>query len=264
MPNCSVCNKVQAQLNKGALCKQCFSNKINKVHLNEETGYNNIDTNSTSIEEDRSIIDIIKDHMSRESNWNNETQQILKDQIIYLKAEMTHKNNVIESLIKNQLPLQCNTTTANNNTNNTVNKDSLLNNNESMIENISIMSDSSNIMESDEYQPIISDYMKWQPVKRKHTKNKFARTTADQYINYHNKYNVLNIEENKKQDDMENNDFSQMNNNHIIMNGNYNNRRRPNTIINESPEKDIIKYSKVVPGNTSYAERTHRGKKLSC
>ena len=80
MPNCSKCNAVQARMNKGNLCKQCFHTKI---HISKEIiNSDNDSLNSTAIDDDnRTVIDIIKQHMEKQSQWNRETRTLLLNQI---------------------------------------------------------------------------------------------------------------------------------------------------------------------------------------
>ena len=63
MPKCNKCGMSQSKLNKGSLCKTCFSNKINKT-VEICTGDNrNIHEDNIldkSIIEDRSVLDLIK------------------------------------------------------------------------------------------------------------------------------------------------------------------------------------------------------------
>ena len=49
--------------------------------------------------DDRSIIDIIKENVDNEKEYNAEIINIPKEQIIYFKNEIIHKNTLIENLI---------------------------------------------------------------------------------------------------------------------------------------------------------------------
>ena len=80
MPNCSKCNAAQSKLNKGALCKKCFNNKINgtaDVNTSNDEPIESLHT------DDRSIIDLIKTQMTKEAQWNSEMSQVFKEQIDY-------------------------------------------------------------------------------------------------------------------------------------------------------------------------------------
>ena len=88
MPNCSKCNTAQSKLNKGALCKKCFINKIN--HTDDISSIIDEPIEIDIINE-RSVIDLIKAQMAKEVQWNIELNQILKDQIEYLKSEIKEK-----------------------------------------------------------------------------------------------------------------------------------------------------------------------------
>ena len=72
MPNCSKCNKSQSRLNRGDLCKECFD-IYKKSQLNIENTIVLDDINGNSINSDRSIIEMIKEHMLHETQWHNET-----------------------------------------------------------------------------------------------------------------------------------------------------------------------------------------------
>ena len=91
MPKCIKCETVQSKLTKGKFCKKCINNSDVNTHHNESTEYTPL--------EDRSIIDMIKDTMVKEAKLNNEIAIVLKDQIEFLKAEIKHKNLIIENLI---------------------------------------------------------------------------------------------------------------------------------------------------------------------
>ena len=95
MPNCSKCNTVQAKMNKGNLCKKCFSDKFNDT----QKEYICIDE-PINCDDERIMIDLIKGQMEKESQWYYDMTQVLKDQIEYLKSEIIHKNSIIQNLIK--------------------------------------------------------------------------------------------------------------------------------------------------------------------
>ena len=100
---CCNCYTGQSRLNKGALCKNCFQKKVKSVDRNVESNgsVHSIDiktTNDINSEpaNDKSIIDLIKDNMCKEKKWNDEIQVILKDQVEFLKQEITVKNTLIQ------------------------------------------------------------------------------------------------------------------------------------------------------------------------
>ena len=93
MPSCSNCSKVQAKLCKGAVCKPCFNKKINGDSM-----ATNIDVGD-SLSSDRLVIDMIKENMTQERQWNAEIISHLKDSIEHLKHEAHSKNALIKELI---------------------------------------------------------------------------------------------------------------------------------------------------------------------
>ena len=93
MPSCSNCSKVQAKLCKGALCKPCLNKKINgdSMAINIDVG--------DSLSSNRLVIDMIKENMTQERQWNAEIISHLKDSIEHLKNEAHSKNALIKELI---------------------------------------------------------------------------------------------------------------------------------------------------------------------
>ena len=81
-----------------ASCKSCFNKKIHNSPVNDEL----IDKN------DRTIIDLIKDNMAKEQLRNEEMFAILRDEIKFMKDEITHKNTLIESLLTELFELKRN------------------------------------------------------------------------------------------------------------------------------------------------------------
>ena len=67
------------------------SNVNNVSHKND-------DTNDTC-DADRTIIDIIKENMVNEKEYNAEIIKILKEQVGYFKNEIIHQNTLIGNLI---------------------------------------------------------------------------------------------------------------------------------------------------------------------
>ena len=106
MPVCSndSCKNVQGKLNKGGLCKQCFRKKID---LYNEPSKPLGETNDQSVfgdvnPQERDIFEIIKDSMANEKKHFDELITILKDEIIYLKKEIEHKNTIINKVLVNR------------------------------------------------------------------------------------------------------------------------------------------------------------------
>ena len=93
MPSCGNCSKVQSKLCKGALCKPCFNKNINGDSIAI-----NIDGND-SLNRDRLVIDMIKENMTQERQWNAEIILLLKDSIEHLKYEAHSKNVLIKELM---------------------------------------------------------------------------------------------------------------------------------------------------------------------
>ena len=85
-------------------------------------------------------------------------------------------------------------------------------------------------------------------------------------IQVHNRFDGFPIDDNIDTDTIQN--IKKNTNTNIVTNQYSNNHgnnisRRPNPVINESPEYDIIEYgTKTVPGNGSYARITSKGKRI--
>ena len=106
MPKCTLCSIVQNKLNKGKLCKTCFNdqktaanNKQTVGNLVNEKINSNTDNDNDICLDDRNIIDLIKQNMHLEKQWHAEVVGLLKDQVSFLKNEISHKNTLIENLI---------------------------------------------------------------------------------------------------------------------------------------------------------------------
>ena len=78
-------------------------------NVNKDVSNKNDDTNDTC-DAGRIIIDIIKENMVKEKEYNAEIIKILKEQVEYFINEIIHKNTLIEKLIikvnarNNELP----------------------------------------------------------------------------------------------------------------------------------------------------------------
>ena len=117
MHNCVKCNKELAKSTKGELCQQCYRNRNKISHDNNESPENNpgnesfvsnlIDDNSKIDDindiiydkDDRMIINFIKSSMKREREQDAEIISILKGDINFLKDEIKHKNELINTLM---------------------------------------------------------------------------------------------------------------------------------------------------------------------
>ena len=86
MPKCSHCGKAQSRLNKGGLCKGCNSSD----NISSKTLNSTMETKETNFD------NVFND---REKLWYDEMHTILKEQIEFLKSEITIKNSLIESLM---------------------------------------------------------------------------------------------------------------------------------------------------------------------
>ena len=199
MPNCIKCDKKLAKLTKGELCQSCYRQR-NKdsphnhrtliEHDNEESQVINIENieksdasvnNSTIIEnnddnktnslfsntnealEDRMIIDVLKNNMIKEKQMNDDIINILKEQILFMKNELAHKNEIIKKLISERIPAINN---ANNTPTNDVMNDDNFDGNTYDISDTINSTDNSNTENSTPIDRIYTtDYMQWQEVK---------------------------------------------------------------------------------------------------
>ena len=96
MGRCAQCYITQTKLNKGQLCKTCFSKKINPEQ------YINIvnDDLDDKINDNGMVNDLIKENVMKEQIRNEEIITVLKEQIVYMKTEANYKKKIIiESLL---------------------------------------------------------------------------------------------------------------------------------------------------------------------
>ena len=134
---------------KGELCQQCYRHRNNNNYhlivdekvceeLYSDDINNSFEINKPKLDDndDRSLIDFLKDKMIQEHNRERELISIMKDQINFMKDEINHKNDIIHKLIsdlsfmvnceKKQHPFERNVIDSNNisycNTNNIVNE----------------------------------------------------------------------------------------------------------------------------------------------
>ena len=88
------CSHVQSKLNKGGLCQSCFHIRINNEQSTKPLSHAQsiIDEDPSDNSNDRYVIDMLKEHMLAEKKRDMELIELLKDNIIYLKNDITHKN----------------------------------------------------------------------------------------------------------------------------------------------------------------------------
>ena len=75
------------------------SNDYNKYNTINDTTNGNTDVMETEQACDRTMIDLIKENMSKERKWNNDMQIVLKEEIEFLRYELVVKNTLIERLM---------------------------------------------------------------------------------------------------------------------------------------------------------------------
>ena len=123
MRYCTNCSKQLARTTKGDLCITCYRNRNNDVQVPVEpivltndlessdiptiNGNNSVDCAESvesyiiqdDIKDDRAIINVLKKSMLTEKLCNDEIITMQRDQITFLKQEISHKNKVINDLI---------------------------------------------------------------------------------------------------------------------------------------------------------------------
>ena len=249
MPKCgnNGCNKVQSKLNKGDLCKSCLYKKNNPVvNVAKDIDQNNDDA-VYDAENDRTIIDLFKDSMSKEKIFNDEIITLLKDQVEFLKNEITVKNTLIESILCELYKKS-----------NYDDHDS-----QSVASKVNLSQSVSSI-------ETISN----QKVSNINVNNDIPSEIASECVdnNYHytdniihpNKYQVLINDSNSSFDtEFRNAEVIKVYNPPATKLDNTN-EKRPNVVINKFPENDNTSFSrpKVVPGNASYSNMTQHGRKV--
>ena len=283
MPICSKCNAVQSRLNKGALCKKCFNNKINVI---ENVATTNDDDIENSLIDDRSLIDMIKSQMAKEIQWNIEMTQIFKEQIEHLKGEIKQKNFIINHLIKNnhckQSILNSNNTNVNQgDASSKRNQSSTSNNNDQFIispddasDGVLISIDSSlnstdgvyNNIERDDINPQDD----WIRVNDNNNNKIHNNNKEHNYVNieHPNRYESLRVntdntynERNYKDHDNVNKEYIRNDKNNTSQHHTYetqpNLRTRPHVVIQDYPEKNYIP---IKPGINNYNQALKDGK----
>lgn len=266
MPQCVVCETVQARLNDGDLCRLCFSDKDTEVLI--KANYNNDEssngTNKCLPSIEKGMIDLIKENMIQEKKWNLEITELLKDQINYLKNDIIHKNTIIESLMvdlsnkKSESTFEQSTPAPTGIINSCDMNDAIGN-----VKN----TNTSDIYSFDANKSF--NYKDWQKVKSNKKNNTFKPNVINekydrQGITYTNRYQALFKDKVSDYDrELENNpDISEEQvKRQLVYNPVY---KRSNPIVNQYPQNDTIKYNyvKSVPGNSSYANMANDGKKI--
>ena len=97
MPECVLCNKFQARLNSGNLCKICKDMEIPLIKVNNG--------DAEEIVDDGELITIIKNSILESKMKDIDLIEHLKDEILHLRKDIDGKNNFITELlniIKNQ------------------------------------------------------------------------------------------------------------------------------------------------------------------
>ena len=81
MGRCIQCSNIQAKLNKGQLCKTCFSIKINpEQNINITNDDSDDKYNDNGMVNDHTIIDLIKENMMKKQIWNEEVITVLNNE----------------------------------------------------------------------------------------------------------------------------------------------------------------------------------------
>lgn len=237
MPNCCKCNKQQSLLNKGALCKNC--KKIYPVISNVNESNLNTDQNN-----DRTMIDIIKENMLSERKWNDDIRLLLKDQVEFLRQEIVVKNTLIERLMDELHEKSVD--------NNIIVSDSRLSmeNNGSTLETFNATITEALVNgDYDDNIPseIFDNESKTQiPINNEpyFSNNRYAVLINDSSSSFENEYKKAEISTRQKTD--------------------YVKKTRPNIVINKLPENDKAEYKQpnLFSGNSTYANTSSQGRKI--
>lgn len=263
MPKCSKCSKTQNLLNKGALCKECFSNKINKSATYETKIDDNYEDTNNTIEDDRYVIDIMKSHMMREKELSTDFIEHFKEEIRYLKDELLHKNNLINKLMSelincnNRLiyDIQENKIDSSNCNRNQAVETNMLSRSSSITSiNTSLCKGSNqpniinnNVFDNPNMQSA-NTFLDWQPIGSSWDN---GLKECHQPFNANKEYHAQSI------------GFQPSRNEESCVN--QSTKSRPNVVINEYPENDtrVFRPPKHTPGNSSYANMTKQGNKTA-
>ena len=271
MPNCSNCEKPQGRLNKGALCKSCFHNKING-DINKDTLEldGDLELLDNAVLKELNVIDLIKVNMAQEKRYNSEIICLMKEQIEVLQNEIIHKNTLIENLM-----IELQTSKYNDNNMSTISKSESSSNHNSTLSAPYAQHKSSTNHVNDNIKELQSVNYSNELLNREHIANEWnivnSNNNANLSIDNHNKrskpdiplFNRFNslavgdevldtLNERVYNDDanIQTNSHARKQTNIGILAGTsdgYKISRRPQT---------------TVPGNSTYADITRRGKKV--
>ena len=239
MPNCSKCGKAQSRLNKGALCKECFQEKINPSNngsnsgsINQSRDYNN------NVADDKTVFEIIKDTMYKERMWNEEMHVILKEQIDFLKKEIIVKNTLIENLMTELHERNPESSNTINNVSNEISADNDASPLQPIVNTSLINNDNDNACRNGEY--LTSEI----PLNRQNPL--FANSQNNVYDNiiHPKRYEALNECHSSLIDDYEKDSICEWVKNKDVIRE----VKRPHNVINQHPENDITqkKYSRSI------------------
>ena len=257
---CTNCTKVQSKLNPGDLCKTCFESKSNNEYIVKDTYSVNDDTLDSDlipnkITEEREFIDIIKEHMIKEQQQQQDYIELLHNQMDYLKKDIeflkkdiTHKNIVIENLVcDKRIGIKTNYINS-----------SLTN------------ADSRDVNDDKVNEPLIHFGRDvddgWNTRTRNNSSNKLSnKINQSQNILIDNRYRYLIVD-----DDAEivaDSNFDEEGEKYIPNQKLYRSlpkvERRPNVVVNKFQENDKATYvKKVLPGNSKYSDMIRKGKKV--
>ena len=219
------CNKTQSRLNKGGLCKGC--------------NFSCNDTQDNSL--NRTVV--IKE------SKHEEVVTILREQVEFLKGEITVKNTMIKSLMFemfNKSPEGLNDETFSVNTRKI---------NEELSESLNISSPRTPIINN--RGPIENHYNNQTAFVNNHQEKAFTST-----IMHPNRFAVLQHNDNDLNAGRDHLTEEIITNYNIETN--INSSRRPAVVTNKFPEQDNMTFRqpKLKPGNNSYADITSQGRKI--
>ena len=272
MPKCSNCDAIQSKMNKGNLCKKCFHIKhnISGIVNIDGKGNDDDDNNIIDIDGDRTITDLIKEQMAREAQWHTDTYQLLTEQINYLKTEITHKNTVIENLIKTQycIPsIENRDSSYYNNIEPTSSNNTNMINNESLANNDRIMISPDKSINNSVYENIEHDDINQENNSKwfRNTNNYSKRKTIPKHdgINFvhPNRFEVFTDVNYETTDTLDERDTRDENitSNHKDYTREPANTYRPHVITQDYPENNCLRLP-IKPGINQYNQAVKNGK----
>lgn len=265
MPKCSNCNKTQARFNKRGLCIICKNINSKDININDnasssiDSNFNNIletkESNDHDPINDRKIIDLFKDNMIKEKTWNDEMQNLLKEQIEFLKSELIVKNTLIESLLvelfnrspesKNDATVSVNASTSLRNTN---------------------LSEPLNVISSDTLDNPNARNLKEHCDNKSDFGDKFINDSVifNSSIIHPNKYaSLMNDNDSHDETELVTEDINVKYNAPTKI-YNFDDKKRSSIVINQFPENDqkVFRQPNIIPGNASYSNMTSQGRKI--